>query len=70
MALVATLNGMDCSGCEVVVAPSALHLPLVVSSVKKDIAVAAQNCNFKVPPFCLCKRGAAAGRVRYSYFFC
>ncbi len=33
---------------QVVVAPVALHIPAVVGSIKSDIAVSAQNCNFKV----------------------
>jgi triosephosphate isomerase (TIM) len=46
-ALVTVLNGIDVTGCEVVVAPVAIHIPEVVSTIKKDIAVASQNCNFK-----------------------
>eukprot|EP00287_Rhodomonas_sp_CCMP768_P004768 CAMPEP_0196726438 /NCGR_PEP_ID=MMETSP1091-20130531/7705_1 /TAXON_ID=302021 /ORGANISM="Rhodomonas sp., Strain CCMP768" /LENGTH=249 /DNA_ID=CAMNT_0042068885 /DNA_START=30 /DNA_END=779 /DNA_ORIENTATION=- len=46
-ALVTALNGIDCTGCEVVVAPVALHIPTVVGSIKADITVSAQNCNFK-----------------------
>uniref|UniRef100_A0A7S0VJ32 Triosephosphate isomerase n=1 Tax=Hemiselmis tepida TaxID=464990 RepID=A0A7S0VJ32_9CRYP len=46
-ALVESLNGMDCTGCDVIVAPIALHIPTVVAGIKKDIAVSAQNCNFK-----------------------
>ncbi len=49
-ALVTVLNGIDVTGCEVVVAPVAIHIPEVVSTIKKDIAVASQNCNFKVTP--------------------
>lgn len=44
--LVESLNGMDCSGCEVVVCPVGLHLSTVVGSLKGPIEVAAQNCNF------------------------
>ncbi len=47
-ALVTTLNGIDVAGVEVVVAPVAIHIPEVVSTLKKDISVSAQNCNFKV----------------------
>ncbi len=47
-ALVTSLNAMDCTDCEVVVAPVALHIPAVVGSIKPEIAVSAQNCNFKV----------------------
>jgi len=46
-ALVESLNGMDCTGCEVVVAPIFLHISDVVSKIKADIKVSAQNCNFK-----------------------
>mmetsp|Transcript_26446 Transcript_26446/g.62552 ORF Transcript_26446/g.62552 Transcript_26446/m.62552 type:complete len:250 (-) Transcript_26446:68-817(-) len=46
-ALVASLNAMDCTGCEVIVAPVMLHIPETVANIKSDIAVAAQNCNFK-----------------------
>jgi len=45
-ALVAQLNGMDCGEVEVVVAPVALHIPMVQSSIKKEVEVSAQNCNF------------------------
>ncbi len=55
-ALVTTLNGIDVAGVEVVVAPVAIHIPEVVSTLKKDISVSAQNCNFKVclnTPLCM-----------------
>ena len=45
--LVAALNELDASGCDVVVAPVALHIPLATAALKSDVAVAAQNCNFK-----------------------
>ena len=47
-ALVTTLNGIDVSNAEVVVAPVAIHIPEVIATLKKDIFVAAQNSNFKV----------------------
>ncbi len=47
-ALVTTLNGIDVSDCDVVVAPVAIHIPEVVATLKKDIFVSGQNCNFKV----------------------
>ena len=46
--LVTILNGIDVTGAEVVVAPVAIHIPEVVATLKKDIAVASQNANFKV----------------------
>eukprot|EP00960_Hanusia_phi_P078259 768799-Hanusia_phi.AAC.5 len=46
-ALVTSLNGMDCTDCEVVVAPVAVHLGSVVDSIKAPIEVSGQNCNFK-----------------------
>eukprot|EP00293_Proteomonas_sulcata_P012794 CAMPEP_0184312026 /NCGR_PEP_ID=MMETSP1049-20130417/46318_1 /TAXON_ID=77928 /ORGANISM="Proteomonas sulcata, Strain CCMP704" /LENGTH=248 /DNA_ID=CAMNT_0026627865 /DNA_START=10 /DNA_END=756 /DNA_ORIENTATION=+ len=46
-ALVESLNGMDCTGCEVVVCPVGVHIDSVVSKIKAPIEVAGQNCNFK-----------------------
>mmetsp|Transcript_43178 Transcript_43178/g.108070 ORF Transcript_43178/g.108070 Transcript_43178/m.108070 type:complete len:249 (+) Transcript_43178:72-818(+) len=46
-ALVESLNKMDCTDCDVIVAPISLHIPSVVAGIKADIAVSAQNCNFK-----------------------
>jgi triosephosphate isomerase (TIM) len=45
--LVALLNEMDADGCDVVVAPVALHIPAAVAALKPAVSVAAQNCNFK-----------------------
>lgn len=45
-ALVEQLNAMDCGKCEVVVAPVAIHIPMVQATLKKDIAISTQNCNF------------------------
>ena len=49
-ALVETLNGISFSDVDVVVAPVAIHLSEVVSTIKADYAVSAQNCNHKVKP--------------------
>ena len=48
---------------EVVVAPTFIHLPLVLSSLKEDYQVSAQNC-WKV------KQGAYTGEVRRPEQFC
>ena len=53
-ALVTTLNSIDVADVEVVVAPSAIHISEVITTLKKDIAISAQNCNFKV----LCSEGS------------
>lgn len=45
-ALVAQLNGMEVGDVEVVVAPVFVHIPMVQSTLKKEVAVAAQNCSF------------------------
>jgi triosephosphate isomerase (TIM) len=45
--LVASLNELDAEGCDVVVAPIALHIPIATAALKPAVAVAAQNCNFK-----------------------
>ena len=45
--LVASLNELDADGCDVVVAPVALHIPIATAALKPGVAVAAQNCNFK-----------------------
>mmetsp|Transcript_18680 Transcript_18680/g.54741 ORF Transcript_18680/g.54741 Transcript_18680/m.54741 type:complete len:249 (+) Transcript_18680:117-863(+) len=45
-ALVEMLNAVDVGAAEVVVCPVAIHIPMVQSTLKKDISVACQNCNF------------------------
>ena len=44
---------------EVVVAPAAVHIPQVLSSLRKDFSVAAQNCWVK-------KGGAFTGELRWD----
>lgn len=46
-ALVEQLNGMEVGNCEVYVAPVSIHIPMVLSTLKKEKAmVSAQNCGF------------------------
>ncbi|KAJ1624719.1 triose-phosphate isomerase [Pavlovales sp. CCMP2436] len=46
-ALVEQLNAMEVGNCEVYVAPVAIHIPMVLSTLKTEVAsVACQNCNF------------------------
>jgi len=45
-ALVDALNAIEPGEAEVVVAPIAIHIPMVQNTLKKEIQVAAQNCNF------------------------
>ena len=48
---------------DVVVAPTFVHLPMVLSSLKKEYQVAAQNCWVSKP-------GAYTGEVRCAFLFC